>query len=120
MRRIWATLLVAMFGFTLIGPVVLSTGGDRELPPCCRKDGKHHCGASQGESASGPTFGVARCPLYGGEQTLPPMSAAGMLKVSQAIVAAAASHRIRRPQTESLIHISFDRSLQKRGPPLLS
>src|ERR1051325_1714206 len=117
MLRTWASLLVAMFGFALIGPVAFSLDGDSNLHPCCRKDGKHRCGMSQGkESSSEPAFRIARCPLYGCDQTLPNPTP-GLSKVTQATVAAVVGHPIRRPQTNAFGSIFFDGTFQKRGPP---
>jgi hypothetical protein len=63
MHRIWATLLVAVFSFTLIGPDAFGGRADQELPPCCRANGKHHCAMAQSKGGSlGP--GVASRPLF--------------------------------------------------------
>jgi hypothetical protein len=52
MRRIWAPVLVANFGFALIGLATLTPSGDRKPPQCCRKNGKHHCAAPQHQGGS--------------------------------------------------------------------
>lgn len=121
MRRIWATLLVAVFGFTLIGPAMFLPTGEQKLPPCCRKNGKHHCAMAQSqESTSGPSFQAGRCAFFPNDQTLPPISPAGMPKVGQAIVATVLSDRTPRPRIEKLGSLPFDRTGQKRGPPSIS
>lgn len=121
MRRIWAMLLVAVFSFVVIGPALLVPTGDQKLPPCCRKDGKHHCAtAASQESTFGPSFQAARCALFVNNQTLPPVPTSGMPKVGQATLAAVVFQRTPRPQSVKLGRISFDRVAQKRGPPFVS
>jgi hypothetical protein len=118
MRRIWATLLVAVFCFALIGPAMFVPTGDQKLPPCCRKNGKHHCALAQRqESTSGLSFQAGRCAFFANNQTLPPIPTVGMPKVGQTILATVLSHRTPRPRTEKLGGIPFDRTGQKRGPP---
>ena len=120
-RRIWATLLVAVFSFALIGPATFVPTGDQKLPPCCRKTGKHHCALAQNhESTSGPSFQSGRCTFFPNEQTLPPIPTDGMVKVGQVILALVFSHPTPQPRTERLGGILFDRTGQKRGPPSIS
>jgi hypothetical protein len=120
MRRIWATLLVAVFGFAPIAPALFLPTGDQKLPPCCRKNGKHHCAAQRQEGTSGASLQTGRCAFFVNEQALPPISATGVPKAGQAVVAAVLTDRTPRPQTEKLGGASFDRTGQKRGPPSLS
>jgi hypothetical protein len=120
-RRIWATLLVAVFSFALIGPAMFVPAGEQILPPCCRKNGKHHCALAQDqENTSGPSFRTGRCAFFANDQTLPPIPTTGMPRVRQAILATVLSRRTPRPRTEKLGGISFDRTGQKRGPPSIS
>jgi hypothetical protein len=121
-RRIWVAVIVALFSFTLISPAILSAPDDQKLPPCCRKNGKHHCAMAQVPvSSSDPAFQAGRCPLFNSIQTLPPLrTAAGLAKAPQPVFAALVTQRASRPQIEALARISFDRSSQKRGPPCLS
>ena len=121
MRRIWAALLVAVFGFTPFSPAAFASGDGRKLPPCCQRHGKHRCAMLQSEeTSSGPALQTARCPLFGSEQTLPPLPAPAVVKLFQTLFATVLSHPTPRPQTEVLGGISFDRTGQKRGPPVLS
>jgi hypothetical protein len=122
MRRIWATLLVTVFGLALTGPAVFVAGADQKLPTCCRKDGKHHCAsASSHGRSSGSSFQAGRCAWFIGHQSMPPVPAAGILKARQAAVAAVTVSRpTLRQQTQALGRAGFYRTGQKRGPPLLS
>ena len=43
MRRAFALLLLAVIGSPMITPLLFA-GARAELPACCRRDGKHHCG----------------------------------------------------------------------------
>jgi hypothetical protein len=120
MRRLWATLLVAVFSFAFIPPAMFVPAGDEKLPPCCRKDGKHHCAAAQSKgSSSGPSF-QARCPLFSNGQTLPSIPRAEAPILGHAFTAGVTNSNTSRPQTEKLGAAPFDRSGQKRGPPSLS
>jgi hypothetical protein len=121
MRRVWASVLIAVLGFTLMGTAAFAPSGERTLPPCCRSNGKHHCAMAQSDSSSsGAAFRVGRCPLFGSGQTMPPVSPAGVVKLTQTVFAIVISRPALRPQTDTLSRRCFDRSAQKRGPPFLS
>jgi hypothetical protein len=121
MRRTWAVLLVAIFSFTLIGPVALALSPDQKLALCCHRNGKHHCLSTQGQGdLSGPSVQMGRCSLFYGDQTIPPRPTAGAARLAQGIPAAGVSHPAPRPQTESFCRVSFDRRGQERGPPFLA
>jgi hypothetical protein len=119
MRRVWATLLVVVFSFALIGPDALSSA-ERNLPACCRSNGKHHCASAQPQTgSSGPAFQAGRCRLFGGDLATP-LPPAAIAMPSPAVFGAHFSHPTPRPQTEALGRLAFDRAAQKRGPPFLS
>jgi hypothetical protein len=42
MRRTIALALTMIFSWMLIGPA-FGPDADANLPPCCRRNGKHHC-----------------------------------------------------------------------------
>ena len=42
MRRTIALALMMAFSWTLIAPI-FGPDADANLPPCCRRHGKHHC-----------------------------------------------------------------------------
>jgi len=110
---LWATLLLVAFSFPLIGPALFASDAQSNLPSCCRREGKHHCGmasmAARDADPTGPVLHTSRC-----AQSTP-----GLIGSSRAIVAAVASHPAGHAQAEILFHISYSRSGQKRGPPAL-
>jgi len=121
MRRIWAILLVAVYSFSPIAPAVFASDPESKLPPCCRRDGKHHCAmmANQQASPSGPSIQSNRCPLFPGAPAIPAGPAISLPGVAAAIFAGWLSHPAVCPQTEALCRISYSRAGQKRGPPIL-
>jgi hypothetical protein len=118
MRRLPALLLLAVFSFPLIAPV-LAASPDSQLPPCCRRDGKHHCAmmAMQSESESGPSLRTNRCPLFPAPRTVPGVPAVSLPGTPRAIFAGFPNRPTSRPKTEALCRISYSRAGQKRGPP---
>src|SRR5262249_824486 len=121
MRRIWATLLMAVFSFPLIGPDALSARADQKLPRCCRSNAKHHCTIALSQPASSrPALEAGRCSLFRADPAMPPLPPAAIVKLSPATFGAVASHATARPQNQPHARIASDRSCQKRGPPSLS
>ncbi len=123
-RKILSILLLAIFGLPLVSPLLaFGADADASLPICCRKDGKHHCMRSMGESGrlaeQDPAFRSlpGKCPYcpatvvsaHADVLSAPPMAA---------VFALSASHPAGVAQAESKRRISRDRSRQKRGPPL--
>jgi len=118
-QRVCATLLLALFGFPLILPVI-RVESETKLPSCCRREGKHHCGMAN--SASQETSGAAvreKCPNYPAVIALPAFSNTILLNAAQLFFASIVKHPAVHTQTEALQRISFSRSSQKRGPPTL-
>src|SRR5579884_1481176 len=71
MQRALALLLLTLFNAPLISPY-LRPGAARELPPCCRRNGKHHCAMAPADAQ--PSNGTqlnATCPLFPQAQGLP-------------------------------------------------
>jgi len=68
-RRVRASVLLFQFSVSLIAPLLVSKP-EPKLPPCCRRDGKHHCAmmamVEGEESGTGPSLRGPgkRCPLY--------------------------------------------------------
>ena len=120
MRRLWAAFLVAVFGFTLIGPAAFADGSERTLPACCRSNGKHHCSLSRHRGDSGPAFDLGRCPSFGCDQITPQVPSAGIAKGSQTRVPAQSHSSFAPPTSDPLTHRYFDYRGLKRGPPSLS
>jgi hypothetical protein len=125
MRRVPAILLVFLFGFSLIGPA-LFVDAESNLPACCRRDGKHHCGMLDRDmvetSSSGPALDVLRtkCPLFpSGGAVLPNYGVA--LPGAPRMAAISIAVAILSPaQAEAGYRISLNRAHHKRGPPALS
>jgi hypothetical protein len=121
MRRALASLLLAVFSFPLIAPAMFADA-ESQLPECCRRGGKHHCAMTMDEAApaSGVTFRSIpqRCPLYCGALSAPGDYVA-VLKSSGAVFGALVSHPAIQLQVEAGYRISFSRSAQKRGPPVI-
>ena len=42
MRRLIASFVLCLTGWGPVSPLTISASGD-PIPPCCRRDGKHHC-----------------------------------------------------------------------------
>jgi hypothetical protein len=119
MRRVWAILLLAMFSFSLIEPTAFAPDPDSKLPPCCRRDGKHHCAmtADQVASSSGPSLRADRCAVFPVAQAIPARQAVSLPGVAGVVFAGLLSHPAVTSQTEALCRISYSRAGQKRGPP---
>jgi hypothetical protein len=121
MRRALALFLLAVFSFPLIAPAIFADVRSN-LPECCRRGGKHHCAMTGDESSSD---GVSlrsiqpRCPLYRGALSIPAGEYVAILKTSGAIFGAIVSHPAIQLQVEAGYRVSFSRSSQKRGPPVV-
>ncbi|HTD45292.1 MAG TPA: hypothetical protein VK687_13975 [Bryobacteraceae bacterium] len=116
MRRVLASLLLAVFSFLPLMPLLLAD--DSNLPACCRRLGAHHC-ALGSIDAHGASFVQQKCaqfPLGGAA-----LAASGMASMapSQVVFAAIVSHPAAHAQTEARYRVSFSRAWQKRGPPAL-
>jgi hypothetical protein len=119
MRRVWASLLVAVFSFSLTIPLL---SDDASLAACCRRNGQHHCAMMAMHPSSAPSDTpkalAARCPNF---QKVGLVSAASRLwtpDASRAFFAAVVSHPAVHPQIEARQRVSLARSCQKRGPPV--
>lgn len=121
MQRISAILLLALFSFALIAPA-LPADSDAKLPPCCRRDGKHHCGMNMKATpaSSGVVFRESmRCSMFGKASVTPVTAKAIHVAPSTVVGALLVSHPTAVEQTEARYRVSFSRSSQKRGPPSL-
>jgi len=119
MRRTLAMLLMALFSFSLISPVVLASDPESNLPACCRRGGKHHCAmmAMQSESPSGPSVQTGGCPLFPSPGAIPAGPAVSLPGFFQAIFTGLLSYSDFLPSTKTLCLSSYSRAGQKRGPP---
>jgi hypothetical protein len=122
-RRLLSIVLLVIFSFPLISPVLaLTSGSDASLPACCRRNGAHHCmlkmqtaestGSAVSLSATPP-----RCPAFPAVVT-PVKHGDLSFRAASLIFAEIVSHRSVRTQTEARARVALDRSRQKRGPPV--
>jgi hypothetical protein len=114
-RRSAAILLICLFSFSLMAPLLLAQGADTGIPECCRRAGKHHCSVA-GTSHSGVAV-AANCPLYGHAGMATPTGATVHLKPSQSSFAAIRMFPAAAASSVSHHRLSYSRSSQKRGPP---
>jgi hypothetical protein len=124
MRRVPAILLVFLLGFPLIGPALFADA-ESNLPACCRRDGKHHCGMTDRDVADAPSSGVAvdalraKCPFFPNGGAVVPHSETALPAGSQTAGISIVVRVATAPQGDAGYRISFDRSHHKRGPPSL-
>jgi hypothetical protein len=126
MRRTLSILLFAATLLPLLAPLLtIAAGAQSNVPACCRRDGKHHCMMGNVEALLGNSghprliAPIEKCPYQQRalsavhHDTLSSIAlASGSLLLVQSQSAS--------EQAECLRRISFDRSRQKRGPPLSS
>jgi hypothetical protein len=117
-RRVLASLLLAVFGFSLIAPALLAD--DSNLPACCRRLGEHHCAMANMQSAGQSLSAIQeKCPQYPNARAVPVNFFTMMPTPSQAIFASLVGRPAPHAQTEVHWRVSFSRAWQKRGPPAL-
>ena len=115
MRRVCAILLLALFGFPLIEPMVRAES-EPKLHACCLRGGKHQC--AMGNQAT-PGQGIReKCPNFPGVTAIPSFSKTVFLNAAQVFFSGIVKHPAIHPQIEARQRISFSRSRQKRGPPV--
>ena len=119
-RTLSAILLTIVMGLPMAAPLFAS--GEKSLPACCRRDGKHRCmGKSmlQMDVGTSPAISSAQtmCPHFPKVLAVNSHSQLG-LYTSTAVFAGIVSHPALSPQTQSNYRVSLLRSHQKRGPPL--
>jgi len=120
MRRAISLSLMLVFSWMLIAPF-FAPDGEANLPPCCRRNGKHHCMMRMMRANTGQggfTTVSEKCPRYpaGGAAA---HSTVNQPEPSEQFYADIVRHPAIAPQTEALRRIALLRSHQKRGPPSL-
>jgi hypothetical protein len=114
MRRCVAFLVALVFSWLLMLPAFAGSAA-ANLPPCCRKHGKHHCQMSGSQDVS-ISAAHSQCPYF--LHTTPAGHIeAFTLATNQAVFSGVVSHPSISPQTAAGYRISHYRSKQKRGPP---
>lgn len=126
MRSWIVQVLLLVIGFSSIGPLLLATSTEEDVPACCRRDGKHRC--AMRKSADLPVNHLvlrspqSKCPQCpnGSQSTASPKldaSIPSFVPLSTHLVVAL---QTRIDLAEAHRRISDLRSAQKRGPPQFS
>ncbi|WP_158751488.1 hypothetical protein [Acidobacterium sp. S8] len=117
MRRSLAISLLLLFSFSLLTPF-FAPDAEAAVPACCRRGGRHHCVESDGDAKDNGTRMIAqRCP-YAPEAPAIVHLTAFTPAPNEAVFAGLVSHPSVHAQIAAQYRISFDRSRQKRGPPV--
>jgi hypothetical protein len=121
-RRLLSIVLLVIFSFPLISPVLaLTSGSDASLPACCRRGGAHHCMLMRTAESTGSAVSLTatppRCPAFPAVVT-PVKHGDLSFHAASLIFAEIVSHPAVRTQTEARARVALDRSRQKRGPPV--
>ena len=118
------TIIVAFHGAAIARAITADS--ETDLPPCCRRHGKHHCAMLdlyrrlQVSGAPVWTAPIEHCPLYPQEKAQATTPIAMYLPAhGAAIFAGIVSHPAVREQTLARYRMARDRARLKRGPPLL-
>jgi hypothetical protein len=117
MRRALATLLMAVFSFSLISPALFAADPDSKLPLCCRRAGNHHCTLQADQRESGPAVKSASCPFYPTASVFPATRTAGLPGMSGVVFTGIVNHSAAVQRAATLCRSSYSRTGQKRGPP---
>jgi len=122
LRKAISIALLAVFSLPLISQLASATP-ESKLPPCCRRDGKHHCSMSMSGSTPATDNNAAtvkpanvQCASFPTANSCPPVSVFLVAPVpASAQFAAAQLDAV--AQTEARYRIAYSRTRQKRGPP---
>ena len=118
--RIIAVALLLLSSADLAAPFLMPDA-QSALPPCCRRDGKHHCAMMDMIDGDGsPQFAPSRCPLYSRHGVVANIEAAAAPAEIAQVAGLVFTGPERTAQTEIRYRISYARSRQERGPPVLS
>lgn len=121
MHRSVASILMLLFSWLIVQPLVASSG-ELSLPSCCRKSGKHHCMMARTAQTSDNGAGIKtiaeKCPCCPHSTTASQAQSIAP-GTSGAIFAGLVRHPSVCPQTEAGYRVSRSRSQHKRGPPAL-
>lgn len=118
MRRALSSILLAVFSFPLISPML--AGADSDLPACCRRDGKHHCAMTgMAEAASGIAIQAIqpKCPLFPKAGAFAPCFHTGLPGQAAQLNPPPVLLTAHRKTNQNLRRMADNRSAQKRGPP---
>ena len=122
-KAIAMLLLLVFIGDTT--PLAFSADSESNLPPCCRRNGKHHCAMMdtmrEQSDASGPAVGALqkRCASFPVVVPGQNYSKTFLYKDEETSFALIFSQPAGPVQSEARFRLSFSRASQKRGPPTL-
>lgn len=117
MRRAFAVMMLMVLSGPLLAPLMTASPDDASLPPCCRRNGKHHCMMAGMTMAYPYRVVTEKCPYspFAGLALMLPHAFSGharhIFTTNVTIDASPAA------QAEAGYRVSFHRSRQKRGPP---
>lgn len=122
-RRACAVWLLWVSGFLASVPWLFGTDPQAALPTCCRTAGKHHCTSNRTElsdSSYGPSLRARseKCQHFPKTTAAPGFAQPAPPAATRAFGAYLCACPASPIQVEARYRISFDRSCQKRGPPL--
>jgi hypothetical protein len=124
MRTALSSLLIAVFSFPLIAPVLLANTTS-DLPSCCRRNGKHGCAmvdiADREGLPASPNVQASRpkCPLFPKAGFVAVSSKTTVLSVSPRVGPPHLFHLAIQKKNENPPRIAFRGSAPKRGPPAI-
>jgi hypothetical protein len=120
--RIITISLLLLSATDLAGPFLIQDT-QSALPACCRRDGKHHCAMMdmlEADTDDSPKAVPSRCASFPKHGVAASLSASAAPAPVQAVAGLVFTHPEDKAQAEALYRISYARSRQERGPPLLS
>lgn len=118
-RRVLAALLIALFGWPLIAPL-LASSPDSRLPACCQRLGKHRCAmVSAASTGDKPAFQKSRCLAFPGTNLAPATRNAATLAAPERLAVAVVVTGVRNALTTAPRNTVVYAACPKRGPPVL-
>ena len=119
MRRFLAISIAMLLSLTLVAPL-FAAPASANVPECCRRNGRHHCmgGMTSDSSQRAVSMVVPPCPHCPQATAAPqPHSMAPNRSLQAGVGLFVRPSAL--PQTEARYRVSFARSRQKRGPPVI-
>ncbi|MGH9583215.1 MAG: hypothetical protein ACRD4O_09795 [Bryobacteraceae bacterium] len=120
MPRFCAIVLLGAMTFWLNAPAIASGGGE-QIPACCRAHGKHKCMMRRMvamDATGSAQFIGPKCPFMP-SFSFTVVNGPSAPKATQSGSDLTVSRPVAQAQAEALFRISFTRSRQKRGPPVI-
>ena len=122
MRTRAATTLIALLALFVLPPYLsLFADSESSLPPCCRRNGNHHCALRmmQDLARQGTAFRTVICRFPFQKATAAGCRLSVFPAMSATVSVARASHTVVRPREVVSASISSEGNQQKRAPPFL-